>query len=283
MKLSVLAIFRNEEHILDEWLQHYIHQGVDHFYLINNASTDSSLEVLQKYNNITVKYESYVGPTEILNLGGRQVEAYNEFLPEIDTDWLLVCDLDEFAYARKGTIKDFLLTNANRFDQYLIPLKTFNSNNQKTQPASVINGFTRRWAKEKYTLYKPIVKKTSIYKIWINYCTLKNGLTANGNLSIISSAYISNTPSKVQKETDTLYRCVDGGILDTSFIVANHYNVQSEEWFWKVKATRGTATWHGGAKMPAKDWFTWIWNRVESRPSIDDYELIEITNKYGNV
>ena len=32
----IVAIFKNESHILEEWIQHYIKEGVQHFYLINN-------------------------------------------------------------------------------------------------------------------------------------------------------------------------------------------------------------------------------------------------------
>ena len=39
--LSVLSIFKNESHILEEWLNHYINEGVDHFYLLNNNSDDN--------------------------------------------------------------------------------------------------------------------------------------------------------------------------------------------------------------------------------------------------
>ena len=35
--LSILAIFRNEEHVLDEFIQHHIKQGIDHFYLVDNV------------------------------------------------------------------------------------------------------------------------------------------------------------------------------------------------------------------------------------------------------
>ena len=47
--LSTIAIFKNEEDILDEWIRHHLWQGVEHFYLINNGSTDNYLEILQPY------------------------------------------------------------------------------------------------------------------------------------------------------------------------------------------------------------------------------------------
>ena len=39
--LSIVAIFKNESWILKEWIEHYLNQGVDHFFLIDNGSTDN--------------------------------------------------------------------------------------------------------------------------------------------------------------------------------------------------------------------------------------------------
>jgi hypothetical protein len=32
--LGLVAIFKNESNIFDEWLKHYIDEGIEHFYLI---------------------------------------------------------------------------------------------------------------------------------------------------------------------------------------------------------------------------------------------------------
>ena len=37
--LSVLAIFKNEKHIMKEWLLHHMKEGVEHFYLIDNGDS----------------------------------------------------------------------------------------------------------------------------------------------------------------------------------------------------------------------------------------------------
>ena len=49
--LSVLAVFRNESHIMKEWICHYIMEGVDHFYLLNNFSTDNYTTVLKEFEH----------------------------------------------------------------------------------------------------------------------------------------------------------------------------------------------------------------------------------------
>ena len=57
-KISLLAIFKNETLNLKIWLEHYIWQGVEKFYLIDNDSSDNPLDILQPYidNNIVVYY-----------------------------------------------------------------------------------------------------------------------------------------------------------------------------------------------------------------------------------
>ena len=57
--LSVLSIFKNETMNLKIWIEHYLWQGVEHFYLIDNGSTDNPLSILQEYidkNIITYFY-----------------------------------------------------------------------------------------------------------------------------------------------------------------------------------------------------------------------------------
>ena len=47
--LCLVAIFKNESHILKEWIEHYLNQGVDKIFLVDNGSTDSYYSILQPY------------------------------------------------------------------------------------------------------------------------------------------------------------------------------------------------------------------------------------------
>ena len=98
--LSVLAIFHNESHIMKEWIQHYIAEGVDYFYLINNFSTDDFLPILQQHCCSRVTLINSCTPNEELN--SAQVESYVYMLREHikdNTEWLIIVDFDEFMYA----------------------------------------------------------------------------------------------------------------------------------------------------------------------------------------
>ena len=109
--LGLMAIARNEGHILDEFINHYLWQGIDHFYFIDNNSTDNSYEIYDKYKSIiTLLQEPRVVNVSTLEEGDIQVSSYEKMLKNVETDWLYICDMDEFAYARRGfkTIKSSL-------------------------------------------------------------------------------------------------------------------------------------------------------------------------------
>jgi len=283
--LSVLAIFRNEEAILEEWIEHHIAQGVDHFYLINNSSDDNSLDVIRKYESLITLKEHNI----VTNISGKikiapaQLEGYNEFIHEMDTEWLYVCDLDEFAYAKNGysTLKDFIEKNGHRFDQVLIKLKQFTSSGIIQQPKSVVDNFIERWDHDvfKYWLIKPIIRHSKINKVNINLAFLKeNGITCDAGLTIFNSAFTNADEywSHFPYHRNLFSNSVES-VLANDYLVSNHYPVQSKEWFFNVKATRGTADWPGqDSETTVKNYFQKYWDKIENKKTISDTELKDI-------
>ena len=47
--LAVVAIAKNEGDYIEEWINFYIKQGVSHFFIYDNDSTDNMHEILQPY------------------------------------------------------------------------------------------------------------------------------------------------------------------------------------------------------------------------------------------
>jgi hypothetical protein len=41
MKIVVVTMFKNESHVLKEWIEHYLREGVDTFLLTDNDSSDN--------------------------------------------------------------------------------------------------------------------------------------------------------------------------------------------------------------------------------------------------
>lgn len=118
-KLSLCLCIKNEaKHIID-FIEHYIIQGVEHFYIIDNNSDDNLKEILENShynflitlisNNICIDINNSYSSTNGL------IAIYNDnILYEIikkETEWGIVVDIDEFMYGKNGyNIKTFLET-----------------------------------------------------------------------------------------------------------------------------------------------------------------------------
>jgi len=280
MTLCLVAIFKNESHILKEWVEHYLKQGVDTFFLIDNGSTDEYYSILEPY--ITS------GKVELVkdNKKHAQEELYNKhFLNKCKKyDWVIVCDLDEFIYGRKycNSIKDFLNKVHNNFSQVFIPWKMFGANGfdtiDKKQPSSVITAFTKRIdynniKKNKYDsfLYKSnkryihskcIIRTKYLVKIGIHASE-----TSNTNY-LTSYALKSNHIHEINDFVE-----INENIIQNSALHLNHYAIQSLDWFMRVKATRGDAVYSNNITNRNKGWF----DKYNSN-DIEDLELSNITN-----
>lgn len=213
--LAVLAIFKNEGHIVNEWLQHYVNEGVKHFYLIDNDSTD----------NFTID-SKFSDKITLFNRSGRyQEKHYNECVLPLKHEfrYLIVVDLDEFMFSVKGTLAEYLKEQDK--DQILIPWKMFGSSGFKQQPDSVIQNFVWRWGCLKNNterLTKGIVKGSSLKKIGIH----------NHTMDTHEILPVFNWKDDVSQLP----------------IHLNHYAIQSWEYFENVKMTRGDATNEGNVR-----------------------------------
>ena len=213
--LSVGAIFRNESDSIVEWIKHYLHHGVEHFYLINDNSDDDTVSKIKDYvdNGIitlyNVKVEYYLG---------RQRDLYNHcILPHLqrkETKWLLMIDLDEYAWSSMGiNMANILDAGCKGYGQVQMTQYTYGSNGHITQPPSIVQSFTKR-ANE----------STMCFKYFVNSDYEFTSLNIH-HADFADSKYITDRSAFM--------------IVDKNWFVYNHYSCQSLE-FWKtVKCTRG--------------------------------------------
>ena len=103
--LSIAAIMKNEKPYLKEWIEYHLLQGVEHFYLCDNDSTDGTREYLEPYiKNGLITYIELSGADKQLVCYNQIVQQYKE-----DTTWLALIDLDEFLVPIKAkNMKQFL-------------------------------------------------------------------------------------------------------------------------------------------------------------------------------
>jgi hypothetical protein len=115
-KLSVCLCIKNEAaHIID-FITHYVKQGVDHFYIINNNSDDNVIEVIENssYNCLVtlLKDERCIDINNAYSYPNGLIAVFNDNLHEIikrETEWAIVVDIDEFMYGKNGfNIKSFV-------------------------------------------------------------------------------------------------------------------------------------------------------------------------------
>jgi hypothetical protein len=108
--LILCAVFKNESHILSEWIQHYLCRGVEHIYLINDYSTDNFLPIINQYSSKVTLFHNDIVTKNV----GRQSQIYEKYLRPIlkTSKWFMILDLDEFLYSpTKKTFSEILSKN----------------------------------------------------------------------------------------------------------------------------------------------------------------------------
>jgi hypothetical protein len=235
---------------MKEWIEHYLNQGAEHFYLINDNSTDNTLQILEPYIELglVTLYTSLEPQPHYL---GYQRAMYNQYiLPHLnkkDTKWLLMCDLDEFVWSPKfPTLEQFLRDYVHSLAQVQITPFLFGSNNLEKQPSSLVQGFTKRL---------PIENKG--YKYFVN-----------SEYTYVSLNVHHATPENPEYQKPNHFM-----VISQDYIRLNHYICQSRELWLNVKCARGDADGYLQRSLE-------MFEGYESIPDqIDDFELAEL-NKH---
>lgn len=218
--LTVGAIFKNESHILKEWLDHYIYHGTEKFYLINDNSDDNFMDILQPYLDD--------GIVELFNpqepkYDGRQSCLYVKyFLPKLknkEMQWLALLDLDEFLYSPIERDLRKLLKQFENFGQIHVDWINFGSNGFIQQPKNVVESFTK--------------------------CDILDFSKGSGPKNIINSNFFTvdlgiHESHVYGPRVNLSWRF---NVHHPLFLI-NHYGLQSLEFWQTVKMTRGDADCH---------------------------------------
>jgi hypothetical protein len=207
----VCSIFKNEGHILEEWIQHYKKRGVDHIYLVNDSSTDDYLPILENHRGYVTLFHNDIVTSQV----GRQIMIYEKYFRPIisESKWISILDMDEFLYSPTGKSFHTVLKEYEEYSEIHAFWIHFGSNNHIRQPLSVVCGFTKRAIVDDtkpYYYHKAIFKGSDHLAFNVHYNFVK-GKTLKLNIR-------------------------EG---DKADLVINHYPIQSLEYFMKVKATRG--------------------------------------------
>jgi|TARA_B100000035_G_scaffold292662_1_gene281488 hypothetical protein len=248
--LSVASVFKNESWNLKEWVLHYKHHGVDHIYLVNDFSDDEYMSILEPFisegfvtlfqNDITEKYT------------GRQTDVNNKFFLPIcnETQWIAQIDLDEFLYSPKTKDLKEVLRKYENYGTVETNWVWFNSNDHLYHPpGGLVKNFTSRakfgdrvWMTHRSRCAGSGQEEPEWFNLWApkQIANTKFGVT-NFNIHKIFTSGPTINLSFVGKPDDPE-------------ILNNHYQIQSREFWEKIKMTRGALNnWYAAN---ARGWHT---------------------------
>ena len=166
--ISICTVFKDEAVFLKEWIDYHLMQGVDHFYLYNNFSSDNYLEILFPYinNNIVTLLD---WPYEKAQIAAFE-DCYRKYKDE--TFWLTFIDVDEFFCPYYSeTFKEWI-SKYEKYPSILVYWKMFGTSGKfyHNRNQYVIEQYTHSWEKC-YCIGKQILNTTftpiSIYHHYI--------------------------------------------------------------------------------------------------------------------
>jgi len=244
----VCSVFKDECHILEEWIVHYLYHGVDHFYLINDNSDDNYMDIIKKYSNHITLFHNDI-PHDIPE--GRQVIIYEKYLRNLlnKHTWFAILDMDEFLYSPREINIKKVIHKYNDFSLLLVDWLHFGSNDNTLQPTIVVENFTRRAKEKSFNHSTKYIFKGSQLKIFNIHNAVVDGDVVK----------FHNNDNKGTE------------------LIINRYNIQSKTFYLNTKRKRGILNNHVN-----NDYFTEQRFEEYDKNDIEDTRLYEQNKLYIN-
>jgi hypothetical protein len=207
-ELGVLGIMKNEAYNVVEWIDHYIWAGVDQIFLIDNGSTDDTVELCRTHPQ--------ADRVHVLSLPRPHAQfkhyqtAIRKFGIRKRCRWLMIADLDEFWFVKDGRKIPSLFPEYEGMDVIYANWTIFGSSGFETHPGSLRKELLMRHPGIGSHLNTKWICRTSALRFPVTAATHK-----------IRSASSTRT------------------ISDNLNLQINHYMTQSEDFFRNVKMVRG--------------------------------------------
>ncbi len=219
--LSVCAMYRNEAEFLPEWIEFHRLMGVERFFLYDNLSSDSHLEVLAPYvEDGTVVLYHWRMPA------AGQNSAYDHCLRQHgkESRWIAFIDLDEFLFSPTERALPELLREYEGWPGVAVHQAQYGFSGHRTKPEGrVIENYVQHADLWRATVLKSIVDPEGTLRcLSPHHFEYKEGSVAvdeNGHPARHHKT-LSNSASRLR---------------------VNHYYTKSEEEFRRKSATPDAA------------------------------------------
>ena len=219
---TICAVFKNEAVNIHEWVSHYLLEGADHIFLVDNDSDDDFTAVVQPF----------IDRGQVTLLVNRKHHAQmdilsNYILPIANvTEWMLNVDLDELVYAKHGSTSETLRKIPCSIASIEMPWKMYGSAGHKQHPTgSLVKNFLKR-SNSTSPNQKAFFRSSMTQKILIHSAEVHGEiLTLSPGEECINEGCTKAVHSEYISSPDVLQ--------------LNHYPIQSLQWFVNTKMSRG--------------------------------------------
>jgi hypothetical protein len=216
MKTSIIAVAKNENIYISEWIKHHIDIGFDEILLFDNCSEQplsNEIDLLpEKYKKAVLlkQFSSSIGAQDIILEQGLAHYRQNH------VDWLAHIDIDEFVIPNV-ILKDYLASQSRRIGAIYLHWKQFNANGlEKYENKPVMERFSKHLGRWYQWHGKSIFRPELVVSPGVHYPRCMN------------NAYLVNTLGTTYGPSGSIETCY-------SKLWINHYYTKSyEEWLWKI-------------------------------------------------
>lgn len=224
--LAICTVFQNEARFLKEWIEFYLIQGVEHFYLFNHNSKDDFQTVLQPYiDKGIVTLETIT--TEIVTMADFEKLVHCKTFMEVcnnvkdDVEWLMLIDSDEFIFPYKGKSLAHALQDYDTEACLRLPWVLFGTSNVEKIPDDEL--MIAHLTKSMHITDTPMVPKVIIKPRYLKFLP-------NPHYPIMKMGYYDVDENKVPCEGRS-----DLNSSVTKKFRLNHYWSKDEKFFNEVK------------------------------------------------
>lgn len=137
--LSIVAIFKNEEKYIADWIRFHAIAGVRDFIFYDNGSTDATVEVIQSFSMLNIRIIPWVLDTSAHKpkmVLPRQILAYCHAISNFGGNyrWMAFIDIDEYLVPEtERTIAD-CLASLDGFSNISLPWVMFGHSGHEVPP-----------------------------------------------------------------------------------------------------------------------------------------------------